>query len=201
MLEEERARKLAVEARLSSLESRIHPHFLFNTLNTVASLIPKDPKRAEDVLGKLAALLRFSLNANQTGLVSLAQELEIVRDLLEIERARFDARLRFSVDVPEGMENVRIPPLSVETLVENSIKHVVAQRPAGGEIRVRAGVEAGRTVVEVSDDGPGFALDSVPLGHGLDNLAARLTLLFGGDARLEAVRDGQFFTARMSFPR
>jgi len=199
-LEEERARKLAAEARLSSLESRIHPHFLFNTLNTISSLIPKDPKRAEDVLGKLAALLRFSLNANQTGLTSLGEELQIVRDYLEIEKARFDARLRYSIDVPEAMENVRIPPLSVETLVENSVKHVVAQRPAGGEIRVRAGVEAGRAVVDVSDDGPGFALESAPLGHGLDNLAARLALLFGSEARLEAVRNGRFFTARMSFP-
>jgi hypothetical protein len=200
-LEEERARKLAAEARLSSLESRIHPHFLFNTLNTISSLIPKDPKRAEDVLGKLAALLRFSLNANQMGVASLGQEMQIVRDYLEIERTRFDSRLRYSIDVPVEMENIRVPPLSVETLVENSIKHVIAQRAAGGEIRVSAAVADGRAAVDVSDDGPGFALDSVPLGHGLDNLTARLALLFGGDARLEVARDGKYFTTRMSFPQ
>lgn len=200
-LEEERARKLAAEARLSSLESRIHPHFLFNTLNSISSLISTDPKRAEDVVGKLAALLRFSLNANQIGLASLGQEVQIVRDYLEIERTRFASRLRYSIDVPAEMENLRVPPLSVETLVENSIKHVIAQRPAGGEIRVSAAVEDGRAVLDVSDDGPGFALDSVPPGHGLDNLSARLALLFGGGARLEVARSGKYFTTRMSFPQ
>ena len=199
-LEEERARKLAAEARLSSLESRIHPHFLFNTLNSISSLIPKDPKRAEEVVGKLAALLRFSLHANQTALAPLGQEIQIVRDYLEIERTRFDSRLRYAIDVPAEMENIGIPPLSVETLVENSIKHVIAQRPGGGEIRVSASVRDGRARVDVSDDGPGFALDAVPLGHGLDNLTARLALLFDGGARLEVARDGKYFTTRMSFP-
>jgi len=200
-IEEERARKLAAEARLSSLESRTHPHFLFNTLNSISSLIPTDPKRAEDVLGKFAALLRFSLGANQMGLAPLEQEMQIVRDYLEIERTRFDTRLRYSISVPAEMESVRIPPLSVETLVENSIKHVIAQRPGGGEIHVSGAIADGRAVVSVSDDGPGFALDSVPLGHGLDNLSARLALLFGGEARLEVARDGKYFTTRMSFPR
>jgi LytS/YehU family sensor histidine kinase len=99
------------------------------------------------------------------------------------------------------MENIGIPPLSVETLVENSIKHVIAQRPAGGEIRVSAAVEGGRAILDVSDDGPGFSLDSVPLGHGLDNLSARLALLFGGAARLEVARNGKYFSTRMSFPQ
>ena len=93
-VEQERANKLLVEARLSSLESRIHPHFLFNTLNSIASLIPSDPKRAEDTVGKLASLLRFSISANQSSLVPLAQELKIVRDYLEIESTRFGQRLQ-----------------------------------------------------------------------------------------------------------
>lgn len=200
-LQEERARKLAAEARLSSLESRIHPHFLFNTLNSISSLIPTDPKRAEDVLGKLAALLRFSLSANQMGLISLGQEIQIVRNYLEIESARFGPRLRYSIDVPPEMENIPIPPLSVETLVENSVKHAIAPRPGGGEIRVGASMLNGSVVLDVSDDGPGFKLDALPPGHGLDNLSARLTLLFGAAAHLEVVRLGKFCTARMSCPR
>jgi hypothetical protein len=91
-VEQERAYKLLAEAQLSSLESRIHPHFLFNTLNSIAALIPSDPVRAEDTVGKLASLLRFSLNANQRGLVPLSQELKIVRDYLEIEKTRFGSR-------------------------------------------------------------------------------------------------------------
>ncbi|PWT98218.1 MAG: hypothetical protein C5B51_29745 [Terriglobia bacterium] len=200
-MEEERARKLAAEARLSSLESRIHPHFLFNTLNSISALIPKDPKRAEEMVGKLASLLRFSLNANQTGLVPLGQELQTVRDYLEIEKARFDTRLRYSIDVPEDAESIGVPPLSVESLVENCVKHVIARRPEGGEIRVRASLDGDCLALEVSDDGPGFSLDRIPAGHGLDNLAGRLALLFGGEARLEAVRNGRYASVRVTLPR
>jgi sensor histidine kinase YesM len=200
-VEEERARKLAAEARLSSLESRIHPHFLFNTLNAISALIPKDPKRAEDMVGKLAALLRFSLNAPQAGLVPLRQEMEIVKAYLEIEKARFDARLRYSIDVPEEAQRVGVPPLAIGSLVENSIKHVIAKRAEGGEVHVRAFAEDGRVALEVSDTGPGFAMDSVPPGHGLDSLASRLSLLFGERASLAAVRSGPYAAVRVVLPR
>jgi len=200
-MQEERARKLLAEARLSSLESRIHPHFLFNTLNSIASLIPTDPKQAEAMVGKLASLLRFSLNANQSGLAPLGQEIRIVRDYLEIEKARFGARLRYTIDVPEDMEQLGVPPLSVESLVENSVKHVVAQRPEGGQIRVTARAAPERIDLEVEDDGPGFALEDIPLGHGLDNLSARLTLLFGAAAALSVARAEGHFSVRVSLPR
>ena len=102
-VEQERANKLLAEARLSSLESRIHPHFLFNTLNSIAALIPSDPQRAEDTVGKLASLLRFSLNAHHSGLVPLAQELKIVRDYLEIESTRFGPRLSYEIAIREDL--------------------------------------------------------------------------------------------------
>ncbi len=135
-LERERALKLATEAQLASLESRIHPHFLFNTLNSISSLIPEDPARAERLVEQMAALLRFSLDANQSGLVPLASELKIVADYLDIERARFGERLRYQIDVPADLNESRIPPLSLQTLVENSVKHAIAPDRAGGEIRI-----------------------------------------------------------------
>ena len=125
-LERERALKLATEAQLASLESRIHPHFLFNTLNSISSLIPEDPARAERLVEQMAALLRFSLDANQSGLVPLASELKIVADYLEIERARFGDRLRYQIDVPGDLAESRIPPLALQTLVENSVKYAIA---------------------------------------------------------------------------
>ena len=130
-VEQERAYKLLAEARLSSLESRIHPHFLFNTLNSIAALIPSDPMRAEDTVGKLASLLRFSLNAHQSGLVPLSQELKIVRDYLEIEKTRFGQRIRYEIDVPDALQDVRVPPLALQSVVENAVKHVAAKRPEG----------------------------------------------------------------------
>lgn len=184
-LEEERARKLAVEARLSSLESRIHPHFLFNTLNSISSLIQEDPKLAERLVERLAALLRFSLDSNQTSTVPLGRELKIVTDYLEIERARFGDKLRFSIDAPAEFQAVEVPPLAVQTLVENSLKHVVAARREGGEVCITVRAAGARVQIEVRDDGPGFNVGSISAGHGLDNLQSRLTALFDDGAALE----------------
>jgi LytS/YehU family sensor histidine kinase len=199
-VEQERAYKLLAEARLSSLESRIHPHFLFNTLNSIAALIPSDPKRAEDTVGKLASLLRFSLNANQTGLVPLSLELKTVQDYLEIEKTRFGQRIRYEIAVPESLQDVRVPPLALQSLVENAIKHVAARRAEGVSIRVTGSRESNRIQLEVLDDGPGFSLDAITPEHGLGNLLARLELLFGGAGELAVTRKAEMTAVRLAFP-
>ena len=199
-VEQERAYKLLAEAQLSSLESRIHPHFLFNTLNSIAALIPTDPARAEDTVGNLASLLRFSLNAHHRGLVPLSQELKIVRDYLEIERTRFGERLRYEIAVPEALDDVKVPPLALQSLVENSVKHVVSQRTQGAAIQLSGGVDAGQAHFEVIDDGPGFSLDAITPEHGLGNLVARLELLFGGAGQLEVARENEKTVVCLSFP-
>lgn len=191
-LEDERARQLVTQARLSSLESRIHPHFLFNTLNSISALIREDPRKAERTVERLAALLRYSLDNNARGLVPLHQELHVVEDYLEIEKTRFGGRLRFTVDVAPDLADLDVPPLALQTLVENSIKHAVAPNRHGGEIGVAARLISGCLVVEVSDDGPGFERSSLQQGHGLENLQDRLTALFDGEGRIEiGRRDGR----------
>jgi sensor histidine kinase YesM len=199
-VEQERAYKLLAEAQLSSLESRIHPHFLFNTLNSIAALIPSDPARAEDTVGKLASLLRFSLNANQSGLVPLSQELKIVRDYLEIEQTRFGSRLRYRITVPEELEQVKLPPLALQSIVENSIKHVVSQRSQGAEIQISGARDSGRIRIEVLDDGPGFSLEAITPEHGLGNLVARLELLYGPAGQLEVARENEKTAVRLFLP-
>lgn len=199
-VEQERAYKLLAEARLSSLESRIHPHFLFNTLNSIAALIPSDPKRAEDTVGKLASLLRFSLNANQSGLVPLSLELKTVQDYLEIEKTRFGQRIRYEIAVPESMQDARVPPLALQSLVENAIKHVAAQRTEGVSIQITGSRESNRIHLEVLDDGPGFSLDAITPEHGLGNLMARLELLFGAAGELAVTRKGEKSAVRLAFP-
>jgi two-component system, LytTR family, sensor histidine kinase AlgZ len=199
-VEQERAYKLLAEARLSSLESRIHPHFLFNTLNSIASLIPDDPRRAEDIVGKLASLLRFSLNANHSSLVPLGQELKIVRDYLEIEKTRFGPRLCYEIEVPASLQSANVPPLALQSLVENCVKHVVTMRQQGGEIRVSGSSASGRILLEVIDDGPGFSLETIPPDHGLANLIARLQLLFGEAGCLEVIQEEDRNCVRLSFP-
>jgi two-component system sensor histidine kinase AlgZ len=200
-LERERALKLATEAQLASLESRIHPHFLFNTLNSISSLIPEDPARAERLLEQMAALLRFSLDASHAGLVPLSSELKIVNDYLEIERARFGDRLRYRVDIGPGAADAKVPPLSVQTLVENSVKYAVAPCRTGGEIRIAGSRENGLLELEISDDGPSFNLESAPAGHGLHNLKGRLTSLFGERAGLTVERRGDRNSVRLAVPQ
>jgi sensor histidine kinase YesM len=176
---EERARKLAIEARLSSLESRIHPHFLFNTLNSISSLIVTNPSRAEQMVGRLAALLRASLDSSNQTLIPLQQELAMVESYLDIERARFGEKLRGSTDVAEELRQAKVPPMSVQALVENAVKHGIAPQIGGGEIMVAASTENGSLRIEVRDTGPGFNLTAIPAGHGLDILVERLDALFG----------------------
>jgi sensor histidine kinase YesM len=199
-VEQERAYKLLAEARLSSLESRIHPHFLFNTLNSIAALIPSDPARAEQTVGNLASLLRFSLNANHSGLVPLAQELKIVRDYLEIEKTRFGARLRYEIAVPESLSEVKVPPLALQSLAENAVKHVVSRQPQGAMIEIVGSADGNRICVAVIDDGPGFSLEAITPEHGLGSLIARMEILFGAAGHLEVAREGGKTAVRLIFP-
>jgi LytS/YehU family sensor histidine kinase len=186
----ERAVQLATQARLSSLESRIHPHFLFNALNSISSLVREDPDRAERLIERMASLLRFSLDSNQLGFVTLAQEMEVVRGYLEIEKARFGVRLQYCIEVSEDALASRVPPLSVQTLVENSIKYVVAPRREGGTVCINALMDGANVEINVHDGGPGVDLSSAPPGHGLDLLQSRLSVLYEGAASLRSGRSG-----------
>jgi len=198
---EERARKLAVEARLRSLESRIHPHFLFNTLNTISSLIAVNPARAEQIVGRLATLLRASLDTSHQPLIPLREELAMVESYLDIERARFGDKLRGSVKVPAELQDAKVPPMSVQSLAENAVKHGITSQTAGGELVVTAAEENGNLRIEVRDTGPGFDLAAIPAGHGLDNLVERLDALFGAKARLNVLRRDGYSVVEMVLPR
>jgi signal transduction histidine kinase len=183
-LEREHAEKLAAEARLSSLESRLQPHFLFNTINSILALIREDPPRAEAMLERLARLLRFALDSQQRSLVPLAQELRLVEDYLEIERARFGGRLHFDLQSDPAAAPANVPAYAIQTLVENSMKYAIAPRLAGGAIAVRVRRLPSALHLEVQDDGPGFSRNDLRDGHGLDTLEKRLSALFGPAARL-----------------
>jgi len=181
--DEAEARRIAAEAHLAALENRVQPHFLFNTLNSIAALVHDDPARAERMTTELASLLRSSLDQTSP-LVTLAEELHVVRNYLEIERVRFGDRLRYAIEIDEAWSASRVPRLAVQTLVENSVKYAVSPRREGGSITVHAAVRRNRVQIEVRDDGPGFGAASLEEGHGLALLRARLAMLFGNDASL-----------------
>lgn len=198
---EERTQKLAAEARLRSLESRIHPHFLFNTLNSISSLIAVNPARAEQIVGRLAALLRASLDTSNQPLIPLRQELAMVESYVDIERARFGDKLRGSTKVPADLQDAKVPPMSVQSLVENAVKHGITPQSGGGEFLVTASAENGNLRIEVRDTGPGFDLAAIPAGHGLNSLVERLDALFGAKARLNVLRKDGYSVVEMVLPR
>jgi len=199
-LERQRALKLATDARLSSLESRVHPHFLFNTINSVSSLIPEDPQRAERMLTQMANLLRFSLDSPQTGLVPLEREVKVVEDYLDIERARFEERLRYEIGLPADLNFACVPPLALQTLAENSVKYAVSARRQGATIRISARAEDGNLRLEVCDDGPGFQVVELPSGHGLNNLQERLAVVFGEKSKLDIASTSEGTSVRIVMP-
>jgi LytS/YehU family sensor histidine kinase len=130
---------------------------------------------------QLAALLRASLDQDSP-LVPLADELDVVRSYLDIERVRFGDRLRYAIDADSALHRARVPRLAIQTLVENSVKYAVSPRRDGGTVAVRAHGHGSRVQLEVRDDGPGFDATTAPAGHGLDLLRSRLSMLYGDDA-------------------
>ena len=176
------ARRLAAEAQHASLEARVQPHFLFNTLNSIAALVHEDPAGAERMTTELASLMRASLDSGATALIPLEDELRVVGAYLDIEHVRFGDRLRYDIAVANGAAGVLVPRLSVQTLVENSVKYAVTPSKVGASILVRAEAARGRLTLTVEDDGPGFDGSVLPDGHGLALLRARLDTLFGGRA-------------------
>jgi LytS/YehU family sensor histidine kinase len=199
-VEREKALKLATEATLSSLESRMHPHFLFNTINSISSLIQEDPARAEKMLSQMADLLRFSLDSARTGLVPLSRELKIVHDYLEIEKARFESRLRYDIQIPCEFDDVPFPPLSLQTLVENSVKYAVSVTRTGADISIRGYRDGSQVIISVEDNGPGFDPADIPAGHGLSSLTARLESLYQGAAQIKIGSRGGHTVVALQIP-
>jgi sensor histidine kinase YesM len=199
-LEMERAQRLATDARLASLESRLHPHFLFNAIAAIAGQVRDAPEHAERLLVEFADLLRASLDSTQRHTVPLEDEVAIVQAYLEIEQARLGERLRTTLDVPDELRAWPIPPFALHTLVQNSVKHVAAARSEGAEIRVEARRAGDRLALTVWDDGPGFDPAAVAPGHGLETLRTRLAVLFGADARLDAARESGGARVSMLLP-
>jgi len=196
-LDNERAERAAAEARLASLASRVRPHFLFNTLNVIAALIREDPEGAEQTVERLGRLLRASLDQGDT--IPLANELDLARAYLEVQHTRMGDRLRFRITSDAGLDVV-VLPFSIQTLVENAVKHVGEARAEGVLLHVRARRSHEHIEITVTDNGPGFDAGAVPPGRGLDTLRARLRAAFAGQAHLEFERTANGMTARLTLP-
>ena len=185
-LREARLREQAALAELAALQARINPHFFFNTLNTISSLVEEDPRRAGDIVETLAELFRYTFRAAESRPVRLEEELEFVRRYLTIEQARFGDRLRVVREVAPAVLRLQVPGLLLQPLVENAVGHGVAPLRRGGTVRIAARLDGEDLVVEVADDGRGLPAGTDPVrpGHGLDNVRQRLQTLYGERGRL-----------------
>lgn len=204
-LVEARLQEQAARAELAALQARIHPHFLFNTLNTIASLIACDPAGAESVVEKLAGLFRYTFRAAGSPAVRLEEELEFVEGYLEVERARFGSRLRDAWDVEPEARLALVPGLILQPLVENAVGHGIAPVPGGGTVRISARLAEGRLRIEVADDGAGLRGAPETLirdGHALANVRSRVRTLDPerGAIELRANPEGRGAVARLDLP-
>jgi hypothetical protein len=189
-------------AELRLLKSQLNPHFLFNALNTVRSLIADNPLRAQSAVTRLANTLRYTLSSRHEELVTFAQELDIVTDYLELESMRFEDRLRIERDVPADAASVYIPVMLLQTLVENAIKHGVAKLPSGGLLRISAVLEKEMLNVEIENPRPPAPIPATDEGVGLRNARDRLRLLFGTRATLDLdLSKPAVATARLRVPQ
>jgi two-component system sensor histidine kinase AlgZ len=185
-------------ARLAELQARIRPHFLFNALNTAVALVRVDPGRAETVLEDLAQLFRVALEDHGQA-VTLAEEVDLAQRYLAIEQLRFGERLRVTWELDEAAAAARVPPLLLQPLVENAVRHGVEPAPEGGDIVVRTRVRRGQAVIDITNTLPRQA--SRP-GHGiaLQNVRERLQLLHDVAAQFETRRDRERFRVRIELP-
>ncbi len=190
-LNEERLIRMKMEAEIQALQAKINPHFLFNTLNSIASLISENPKAAEATVEKLSELFRYTLKNAEKNTVSLAEELDIVRTYLEIEKVRFGDRLQYDIACDAAVGDFRIPALIIQPLVENSIKHGIATELRGGTIHVKATQTGKECLISVVDDGKGFDETKSVNGFGLRSIEERLQLLYGESASLRIVPDSR----------
>lgn len=192
--EVERAERQAAEQQLKLLESQLEPHMLFNTLANLHALIPVDPARAQAMLDRLIAFLRASLAGSRVGVQTLAKEFDRLRDYLGLMQVRMGARLATSFALPAEVADAQVPPLLLQPIVENCIKHGLEPKREGGRIDIAAAREGDALVVRIRDSGVGLsaALPTGDGGFGLDHVRERLATLYGARASFElaAADDG-----------
>ncbi|MCV2359344.1 histidine kinase [Paucibacter sp. TC2R-5] len=185
--EAESLKRQVVEARMAAMQAQVEPHFLFNTLASIDHLIETDPPRASQMQKNLIALLRASMptmrEANASGVRDLGRELAVIKPYLEILKVRMEERLMTSIDVPEGLLSAEFPPMMMQSLVENAIKHGLEPKAEGGMLTVKAEINHGKLAVTVADTGLGFGRAATGgTGVGLANIRERLMLLYGAKA-------------------
>jgi signal transduction histidine kinase len=205
MVREAELVRLAREAELRALKAQINPHFLFNTLNTVNALASEDPEGARAINARLAGVIRYALNGSENDFVTLQQELEFIEDYLGIEKARLGNRLRYALRAAPELREAKIPPMTLQPIVENAVKHGIAERPNGGTVELSVELRGGALQLRVHDTGPGVGSGAqeslLGRGLGLRNVVKRLEGLYESEFSFSIEGDSTSgCTVQISFP-
>jgi sensor histidine kinase YesM len=177
---------------LKTLKSQLNPHFMFNAMNSIRSLIEEDPESAKVALTKLSNILRYSLKMERAESVLLSEEIEAVKDYLDLEKMRFEERLKYSINFSSEAGRVEIPPMMIQTLVENGIKHGISKKTEGGEVMIESKVENSDLLIEIRNNG--YLEDDAlknSKGFGIANTKHRLSLLFGERASFSLTNENE----------
>ncbi len=181
-----KAKQLITQAELQTLQSKINPHFLYNSLNSIASLIREDADKAEDMTLKLSRLFRYSINSPQENLAPLTEEMEIVNTYLAIEKVRFGDRLNFITNIDESVINSQIPRFLLQPLVENALKHGLNDMASNGELKISINKEGQNIIICIADNGKPFPAE-LNMGYGLQSTYEKLTLLYGENYQVQII--------------
>lgn len=189
------------EAQLSSLSNQLNPHFLFNSLNNIRFMIHENAEQADNMITALSEVLRYSLESSQHEKRLLSKEVEVIQRYIEIVNIQFEDRLNFSMDIPNSLMDMSVPPMFLQMLIENAVKHGLEQMQHGGEISVSAVSRAESAefsvVNDIPENGPS---ESSSTGLGLKNIQQRLSLLYAGNASIEATHVANTFQVKISLP-
>jgi LytS/YehU family sensor histidine kinase len=189
------------EAQLSSLSNQLNPHFLFNSLNNIRFMIHEDARRADSMITSFSEILRYSLESSRHEKVSLGRELSIIGQYIAIVKTQFEERLSFSMKVDPSLHEAMLPPMVLQMLIENAVKHGLEHLQAGGKLTLEAAQEGQSLVFDVCNDTPATVASQSPgMGIGLRNIAQRLELLYGSRASLDATQDEGRFRVTLSLP-
>ncbi len=194
------ARILARDAELKALKAQINPHFLFNSLNSISALTSIDPVRARDMCVLLGDFLRLTLGLGEKTSVRFSEELDLLQKYVTIEKVRFGNRLRILETIQEDSKVCLLPPLLLQPLVENAVKHGIASLPEGGEIRVVVERQNGRLAIVVENSWDPETPPRRSGGRGLKNVQQRLEARYGKDASLRVNTEGELFQVSLSLP-
>lgn len=188
-IEEEKILALKAKSEMEVLRSKVNPHFLFNTLNSISSLVHSNPDLAEDMIQKLATLFRYSLDMGSHDFISLETEIDIVKNYLEIEKVRLNDRLTYIFDIDEQTKFVQIPPFLLQPLVENSIKHGISKHASGGKITIKSELKNSTCYLSVHDNGNGFLKENSTERFGLKGIRERLQLHYGNNFNFQILNE------------